>query len=141
MQKMKNSIPTLLTTIVSVLLVSCSQSYITSGHVRPSSTYGYTQKEVSILETKLKNTKFPKKDGYVESLLKNESGVGMMTSIADLLPNDEGILTTYTLTHSLNSDFTLLVYQDHYAKGRSPLKGDIVESEAKIVRVKHTSRN
>ena len=77
----------------------------------------------------------------MESLLKNQDGVGMMILIADYVPNDEGLLATYTLRYNLNDDFVLLVYQDHYARGKSPLKGNIIESKAKIIKIKYTSKH
>lgn len=117
-------------------LVLHSQRSIGEEYVRDGRTLGYTEKEVSDLKLKLENTKFPQKDGYVQSLLKNDAGVGMLVCTADLLPNEEGILATYTFTYSLSGDYTLIVHQDHYGEGKSPLKTDIVDSNAEIVRYK-----
>ena len=119
---------------LSAFLNSCIQGGKQEDHPRSSQTFGYTQKEVSDLRHKLMNTKFPQKEGFVKSLLKNDSGVGMLTSVADLIPNDEGILAIYTLTYSLNDDYTLIVHQDHYDKGKSPLKTAVVDSKAEIIR-------
>lgn len=131
----------LLLVLMSVFLVCCTSSDNAEELVRSSSTYGYSQKEVSDLQTRLRHTKFPQKASYVESLLKNQSGVGMLASVGDLLPNEEGILATYTLTYSLNDDWTLIVTQDHYATGKSPLGTPIVDAKAEIVRVKGRREN
>ena len=68
---MKHVIPALLASICFAFLGACSQSYIARDGARPSSSYGYSQEDISALEAKLKNTKFPQREGYVKTLLKN----------------------------------------------------------------------
>lgn len=133
---MKHHISKLAVFFMLTFLVSYGQRSLGEEYVRSSPTYGYTEKDISDLRLKLKNTKFPQQDDYVQSLLKKEVGAGMLVSIADLIPNDTGILATYTFTYSLNGDYTLVVHRDHYDERKSPLKTAIVDSKAEIIRYK-----
>jgi len=100
-------------------------------------TYKYTQNQVDLLKKRLDKTSFPQREGFLQLLLKDErvDGMGMLVSIQDFIPGDEGIVSTFTYHHTLNSDYVLIVVEDHYVKDKSPLKGDKVCSKAKIVKI------
>jgi hypothetical protein len=75
---MNLNIPTFAAICALVNLTSCLQTSFGGEHVRSSLNYDYTAKEVREIRTKLKNTKFPQEDGFVQALLKKDFGVGML---------------------------------------------------------------
>ncbi|WP_234041802.1 hypothetical protein [Persicirhabdus sediminis] len=126
--------------VIVISLQSCAPSYrLNEDYLIRSPDadgYGYTKKEVDELHIKLMNTEFPKPAGYVRSMLSKDAHVGLMASITDFIISDDGVISVYVLTHKLNDKYGLVIYQEHYAEGKSPVDTDVADSDAEIVRIR-----
>jgi len=131
---MKKHFLTFLALVCSIILSSCGQGFVSPEYARSSFDYGYSKREVKELKKKLDETSFPKEEGYVKSLLVNDSGVGVYAGTADYWGREDGLLATHTLCYSLDEEYTLVLHQDQYQKGKSPFGSNMVDARAEVLR-------
>ena len=118
--------------IIASSLSSCNFNSNVDNHTVSRPHDNYSEQEVSNLKRKLQKTKFPQKDGFVKSLLKEGSYL-RMRSASFTLPDKDGKIPRDPLSAKLNNEFTLIVYKDSYPNGNSPLSTDTVVTGAKII--------
>ena len=93
----------------------------------------YTTAQVDLLQNRIDSIGLPSHMKDVQYLLKLEKPYYKSTSIADVFPNEHGVLAIYTYGYKLNQYKTLQIVKEVYGNDKSPIRGSHAVSKITIV--------